>query len=110
MKISFFLIALFISLALFGQDFQEKELSAEISNVTVFLQGAQVTRSGKLQLPAGKSIVLLKALTPHLDKKSIKVKASGDFTVLGINHKLDYLNKREKNAKIDIFFDIFTTF
>ncbi len=97
----FFLGMLMISMQVFSQNYPEKVLKTEITDVTVFLQGAQITRQGKIQVPSGNSTLMLEKLSPFMDDKSIQVKAEGDFTVISVKHKLDYLNEREKSARTD---------
>ncbi|MCC5929307.1 MAG: mucoidy inhibitor MuiA family protein [Cyclobacteriaceae bacterium] len=87
--------------AAFGQHFNEKQLKTEIAEVTVFLNGAQIFETGTTILPSGKTILQMKNLSPFLDEKSIRVKAEGDFTILSVNHKLNYLNELKKDTKID---------
>lgn len=96
-----FLLLILLSFQTFGQDFKETILSTTIQEATVFLQGAQITRTGKVNIGTGRSIVKVKALSPYLNEKSIQVKANGDFTVLSVNHKFDYLGNGQKDAKLD---------
>ncbi|MEQ8812441.1 MAG: DUF4140 domain-containing protein, partial [Imperialibacter sp.] len=57
-----------------AQPLKETELKTTIGEVTVFLQGAQITRTGKVDIANGKSALVLKGLSPHIDEKSIQVK------------------------------------
>ena len=84
-----------------AQDISERELSTKITEATVFIQGAHVHRSGEVLIPTGKSILQLKGLSPYINGKSISVKAEGEFTVLAVNHRLDYLTEVQKDGKID---------
>jgi hypothetical protein len=83
------------------QNFKEKDLKTEIEEVTVFLNSAQIFESGSTTIPAGKTIFKIKNLPPFMDEKSIQVKAVGDFTILSVNHKLNYLTELKKDDKID---------
>jgi prefoldin subunit 5 len=92
--------------SLSAQPLKETELKTTIGEVTVFLQGAQITRTGKVDIANGKSALVLKGLSPHIDEKSIQVKgvsegAAGEFTILSVNHRYNYLGEQTKNAKID---------
>lgn len=95
------LIALFLAHQTFSQSFTELEVKTKINEVTIYVQGGLVTRTGKREIPHGKSILRIKSLSPHIDDKSIQVKATGDFTILSVNHKLNYLNALRKDKKID---------
>lgn len=79
----------------------EKELKTQIDEVTVYISGGLITRSGKLEIPDGQSVVKIKSLSPHMDAKSIQVKATGDFTILAVNHSINYLNSLKKEQAID---------
>ena len=68
----------------------EQTVDSEIERVTVFTQGAQVTRVAEARLPAGDTALLFAGITPHLDAASIQVKAEGDFTVLSVVHRNNY--------------------
>ncbi len=101
MRLTFTILGLFIISDLFSQTFKEKELKTEINEVTVFLNGAQIFETGSTSIPTGKTILKIKNLSPYLDEKSIQVKADGDFTILSVNHKFNYLNELKKDEKID---------
>lgn len=87
--------------AAFGRNFYEQPLKTEIAEVTVFLNGAQIFETGKTMLPQGETILKIGNLSPFIEEKSIRVKAEGDFTILSVNHKLNYLNELKKDTKID---------
>ncbi|MEP2773552.1 MAG: mucoidy inhibitor MuiA family protein [Fulvivirga sp.] len=94
-------LLLLISNSLLAQDFKQVKLTAPIENVTLFLEGAQVTRTGTVTLSPGKSAIELSQLSPHVDAKSIQVRGSGNYTILSVNHKLNFLSKTKLDAQID---------
>lgn len=93
-------IPIFLIFPLCAQTFTEREIKTTIDEVTIYLQGGLISRSGKLQLHPGKSLVSVKSLSPQIDAKSIQVKALGDFTILSVNHKFNYLDKLKKDDRI----------
>lgn len=101
MRLTFTFLGVLIISDLFSQAFKEKELKTEINEVTVFLNGAQIFETGSVTIPTGRTILRVKNLSPYLDDKSIQVKAEGDFTILSVNHKFNFLNELKKNEKID---------
>lgn len=101
MKQIFSIALLLVLNVAFGQDFNEKELKTGIKEVTVFLTGAQIFETGETIVPGGKTLLKIKNLSPFLDDKSIQVNAEGDFTILSVNHKMNYLSELEKSAEID---------
>ncbi|HNP08413.1 MAG TPA: DUF4139 domain-containing protein [Cyclobacteriaceae bacterium] len=92
-------IALFFSfLITFGQT--EKPIDSKITNVTVFLNKAQVTREVKTRIEAGKMDLVLSGLTSQLDPSSIQVAGKGSFLILGIRHQQNYLNEFNVPVKL----------
>lgn len=93
---------LLLSLHLAGaQEPSELELNTRIENVTVFIQGAEITRTGISRIPRGESIIKATNLSPYINPKSITANATGDFIILSVNHKLNYLNELKNDKKID---------
>jgi len=84
----------------YAQDLPEKEVTSEVSEVTVFLEGAQVTREKSIVLDQGKSLVKFVKLSPFIDAKSLQVKAEGDITVLSVNHQQNYLGEMERSEEL----------
>ncbi|VAW25756.1 hypothetical protein MNBD_BACTEROID06-149, partial [hydrothermal vent metagenome] len=103
LQILFFLL---LAQQTFGQTFKEVELKSSIKEVTVFLQSAQITRAAKKSITMGKSALIIKGLSPHVDEKSIQVKGIGDFTILSVNHRLNYLNETVRSSKVDSLFKL----
>src|SRR4051794_19291127 len=95
-----FLLFLLCTGVVYAQTFKEKELKSSITDVTVFLSGAQIFESGLTTLPAGKTLVRVKKVSPYIDEKSIQVKAEGDFTILSVNHKFNYLEAIQKDHRL----------
>lgn len=77
---------------------QEKVKTA-VEKVTLFIDGAQVTRTKQLDLPAGSSTVVFTGLSPYLDDKSLQVSAKGKFTVTAVNRLFNYTDSLERTAK-----------
>lgn len=79
------------SLVAIGQP--DKPVDSKISDVTVFLNKAQVTREAKTKLEAGRTNIIIAGLTAQLDPQSIQVKGKGNFVILGISHQQNFLNE-----------------
>ncbi|MGC4022122.1 MAG: DUF4139 domain-containing protein [Cyclobacteriaceae bacterium] len=67
--------------------------NSKITEVTVFLNRAQVTRQVKTQLSAGKTDLIIGGLTSMLDQNSIQVSGKGNFIILGTSHQQNYLSE-----------------
>ncbi|MEM1126280.1 MAG: DUF4139 domain-containing protein [Bacteroidota bacterium] len=70
---------------------QPQPVVSEIESVTVYLQGAQVSRVATARIPAGTTVLRFAGLTPHLDPSSVQLRGEGAFTVLGVAHRRDFL-------------------
>jgi len=95
MKSLFAFLTCFITVSLFGQASQETEVKTDISSVTVYLNGAQITRIKTIDLPAGRTTLKFGSLSPYIDPKSLNVSVKGDLTVLSVNHQLNYLSQQK---------------
>lgn len=101
MRQLFFLAGLFACLHLSAQvSTAKKNVDSKIEKVTVFLEGAQVQRSAKPALAAGKQELVFTNISPSIDKQSIQVKAEGNVTVLSVIHQQNYLKEQQKQEEI----------
>jgi hypothetical protein len=72
----------------------EKELKTNIQQVTIFSNGAQVFENGSVQVDAGETTLIIKGKSPYMDEKSLQVKSTGALTILSVNHRSNYLEKK----------------
>ena len=84
----------------YAQEVSEKKIKTEVSEVTVFLEGAQITRKKTVELKQGKTILKFTDLSPFIDAKSVQVKANGNITVLSVNHQQNFVKKLEKRKEL----------
>ena len=70
--------------------------NSQIESVTVYFQGAQISRKAKLNLRAGKQTLALTGITGQLNPERIEVKGGSGLTILSVNHRLQKPD-REKN-------------
>jgi uncharacterized protein (TIGR02231 family) len=78
----------------------EKEIKADIKKVTVFPDRAQIVRETSVSVPAGSVILKLPSLSPFIDIQSIQVKGFGDFTILSVTHRNNYLQNLDESADV----------
>jgi len=83
----------------FGND---KITASKVKKVTVYLQGAQITREINIQLIPGANEILLNDLSPFIDENSIQITGLKSASILAINYKIDYLKKESNTEKIDL--------
>lgn len=84
-------LAVFVLTNSFGQT--DKTVESKITNVTVFLNKAQVSREVKTRIEAGKTNLIISGLTSQLDQESIQVAGKGSFVIMGIAHQQNYLSE-----------------
>lgn len=99
--------SLLTALVLFtlGAQAAEKPVSTTISAVKVFLSGAEVTRNGKVELPKGTSTLVFAGLSEEVDPANIQVSGTGAFTILGVQHRLNYLEEKQDRAEVLVLKD-----
>lgn len=90
-------ILLWLPLILVGA---EKPVTTRITAVKVFLSGAEVTRTGTIDLPKGTSMLLFAGLSDEVDPSNIQVSGNGSFTILGVQHRLNYLEEKQDRAEV----------
>ncbi|QQR88121.1 MAG: mucoidy inhibitor MuiA family protein [Flavobacteriales bacterium] len=78
----------------------EKPITTRITAVKVFLSGAEVTRTGSIDLPKGTSTLLFAGLSDEVDPANIQVSGNGSFTILGVQHRLNYLEEKLDRAEV----------
>jgi hypothetical protein len=79
---------------------KEQPVTTSISAVKVFLSGAEVTRSGKAELLKGTATLVFAGLPEEVDPANIQVSGSGAFTILGVQHRLNFLEEKQDRAEV----------
>jgi uncharacterized protein (TIGR02231 family) len=97
-KISLIVILSVAVLAVYAQD--EQKVESKITDVTVFLNKAQITREVKTRVNAGRSTIVLTGLTSLLDQQSIQVSGKGKIVIEGISNRQNFLNEFNVPTKL----------
>ncbi|MBV8255478.1 MAG: mucoidy inhibitor MuiA family protein [Chitinophaga sp.] len=79
---------------------KKQTMATTISKVTVFIKGAQVTRSGSIALTPGVNQVVISEVSPDVEEKSIQVNGDGDFTLLAVSRQSNILRQQNKREEI----------
>lgn len=77
----------------------EKEIKSKITGVTVFMQGAQITRSGTTTLPKGTSVVVFNDISPYINSQSIKASGKGRYTIMDVQYRYVYPEPVQQDTK-----------
>jgi hypothetical protein len=101
-KLLMLLVALSTFQMAYAIEGNEQKAASKVTKATVFLNGAQVTRTASVNIPKGRSQVKFTGITSKLNKSSVKVSSDGDFTIVSVMHQLNYLEAKKSNTKIDV--------
>ncbi len=91
---------LVIALSSSALEGQEKYLLCPVSHVTVFRQGAQLSGDAAVTLQPGTWDYVAGGLSPYIDPNSIQVRGEGDFMIMGVTHRNNYLENPSESEEI----------
>lgn len=74
--------------------------TADIDKATIFLNGAQLFHSARVNLPAGPSEVIIQGISSMLDANSVQGGGGGNFTIMDIQYRLFYPEPVTGNADL----------
>ncbi len=77
----------------------QKQVSAKLTDATVYLRGAALTHTASATLKSGSQEVIIDGLSPDIEINSLKVKANG-VLISATEFSQDYLTPREQAAHI----------
>ena len=77
----------------------QKQISAKLTEATVYLRGAALTHTASATLKSGIQEVVIDGLSPDIEINSLKVKANG-VLISATEFSQDYLTPREQAAHI----------
>ena len=92
--------AIFLFIAIAAKADEGQKIASKIQKVTVFLSGAQVSRTAQVNISAGTSTLVFNNLSADMDVQSLQVSAGGNFTILSVKHELDFFNEELKQKQI----------
>lgn len=96
-KCLFLLLGLYIATAVpvLGQT----KVKTAVEKVTLFIDGAQVTRSRQVNIPAGRSVIVFTGLSSYLDDRSMQIAARGNFAITAVNRRFNYTDSLERSNR-----------
>ena len=87
MNKSFYILVLSLLHANVFAQTKRLNVNSSIESVTVFLQGAQITRTASASIPSGTTTLVFPGISPELEEKSIQVQGKGAFTILSVSRE-----------------------
>lgn len=98
---TYIFVALFaIALSSSTLEGQENYIQVPLSHVTVFSRGAQLSGDAAVTLQPGTWEYVAGGLSPYIDPNSIQVRGEGDFMIMGVSHRNNYLENPSESDKI----------
>ena len=79
---------------------EEHKVPSDISEVTVFLHGAQVTRTASVSLEKGKNVLIFRGLASGISPRSIQVSAPENVLINSVKHEINYLQKDRESPRL----------
>ncbi|WP_336069610.1 mucoidy inhibitor MuiA family protein [Mesoflavibacter sp. CH_XMU1404-2] len=98
MKYKLLLLALLFSACLYADNQKPK---TTLTEVTVYLEGAQLTRTASITLEKGTTAFTFDKLSPYIQESSIQISGLKDATVLSINYGVNYLSNAENSEEVE---------
>ena len=79
----------------------DQELPSKIEAVTIYLSGAEVSRSAICNLHAGTTEVIFTGLSHKIDEGSIQISGLQGVSILSMSYDIDYLVRKESSPESD---------
>jgi len=94
-----FLALMGLTISIFAQD-DTKVLSSKVTDVTVYMNGAQITHKADVTLAKGKYNLVFTGISPNINQKSIQVSGNNDIKITSITYVIDYLEPKSESNRI----------
>ncbi len=78
----------------------EKNIKAPLKHVTVYPDRAQLSHETDVDIPSGKSVIILGGLSPYIDEQSVQVRGFGDFMILSVNQQNNYIQNLDELPEV----------
>jgi uncharacterized protein (TIGR02231 family) len=91
-------ITALIAISLSGQE--PVIVKAPVTGATLYPDRAQISHSARVTITAGTSVLLIENLPYTLQPATIRAEGSGDFMIMSVNPRTNYLADREETAEI----------
>lgn len=82
------MLSLFVAFAINAQAAEKEIVKAQITEVTVYAQGAQLFQKANYSIKPGISEVIIEGISPYIDQNSLQVKATGSVVILDSKYSL----------------------
>ena len=97
-KLAIFALLMLCIGSVFAQT-KTQNISSEIKKVTIFLEGATVTREARVNLNPGTTQLIFENITTQFDPSSIQAGAGNEVTILSVTYRSKEINFEDKSAR-----------
>ena len=88
-----------------AQNEKELKVTTEIKSAIIYLDGAEIHRSKKIDLGKGRTKVIFTGLSPKFNSDNIQVTTTNNIELLAISHRIDYLTNVKEKPKVQQLMD-----
>lgn len=99
MKNTLLILTLLITVNLYSNGIDTLTVNSKIKDVTVFFDGAQISREVKINVLKGKHLLVLEQLPAEINPQSIQIENNQKGEILSVKHELTYPDEESKIAK-----------
>lgn len=98
-NILFMLFFLFFG-KLIAQNENTVLINSKIKNITVYIDGAEISETANLNLAKGRNLLIFKNISSQLVENTVRVSTDNAVNVLSISSKIDYLTQETEKPRI----------
>ena len=99
MKNTLLILTLLFTVNLYSNGIDTLRLNSKIKDVTVFFDGAQITREAKINVEKGKHLLVLENLPAEINPQSVQIENNQKGEILSVKHELTYPDEKSKIEK-----------
>jgi len=99
-KIIYLLAILLINEVAFAQNEKVQKIKTEIKDAVIYLSGAEIHRTKKVNLVKGRNKIVFTNLSPKINTKSVRVSTAENVSLLAISNQINYLTNLKEKPKV----------
>lgn len=96
---------LLCSFAGISNEITPHRIASKIEDVTVFITGAEVHRTAKANLKAGRNKLIFTSISTVADHKSVQFNSSSPLNLVSVSCEIDYVGVTQKGGRIKVISD-----
>lgn len=82
---------------------ETRKISSKIDEVTVFLNGAQINRTGTVSVPKGTSEIIFTGISPLLKRESLQAGTKSNVTILSVHYETKLTEKKQDFKELKVY-------